>query len=201
MIAFILVPTNTSLKAYAQKALEDILTGSANILEFRGEDIPLVICSLAALNRKAIGLTGEDLFRDFLLKNRNSGLVMLKKVVWEYPKALFGKPTLCLLGPKGKSLLDFPKGQELRVGISSKYKQLAKKYLNQLEGRGYVFRKISVNGCCETAITAGLADLAIDIVYTGKSVLDAELEVYDRVFTSDFVIIGSKRFWRQNDTR
>ena len=170
-------------------------SNALNTLEFRAEDIPLSVYSLASSNKKAIGLTGEDLFRDFLLKKRNSGLILLKKVIWEDRNALFGKPALCLLGPKGKALNDFPKGQELRVGISTKYKELAKKYLNQLESKGYIFRKLAINGCCETAVTAGLVDLAIDIVYTGKSMQEAGLEVYDRVFTSDFVIIGSKRFW------
>lgn len=199
MIAFILAPANKSLKAYSRKALEGLPAGP-DILEFRGEDIPLAIYSLASLNKKAIGLTGEDIFRDFLLKKRKSGLVMLKKITWEDPQALFGKPTLCLLGPKDKSLSVFQKGRELRVGVSAKYKELAKKYLNQLESNGYVFRKISIQGCCETAVKAGLAELIIDVVYTGESMRQAGLDVYDRIFSSDFVIIGSERFWRQNDS-
>jgi len=198
VIAFILAPANKSLKAYSRIALEGLPAG-LDILEFRGEDIPLAIYSLASMNKKAIGLTGEDIFRDFLLKKRKSGLVMLKKIKWEDQQALFGKPTLCLLGPKDNSLSGFPKGRELRVGVSAKYKELAKKYLNQLESNGYVFRKISIQGCCETAVKAGLADLVIDVVYTGESMMQAGLDVYDRIFSSDFVIIGSEKFWRRND--
>ncbi len=197
MIAFILVPKNVSLQAARQKALQLLNTEKPTLMEVRGEDIPAWVFRLASLNKRAIGLTGEDLFREFLLKQYNSGLLALGKVVWEDPLALFEKPTLCLLGQKDKSLSDFPK--RLRVGISSKYEELAKKYLNQLEKNGYVFQKLYINGCCEALVTAGLADLVIDIVYTGKSMKEAGLAVYDKIFSSDFVIIGSKRFWRRSE--
>lgn len=197
MIAFIIVPKNTSLQAARQKALQLVDAQKPTLMEVRGEDIPAWVFRLASLNKIAIGLTGEDLFKEFLLKQYKSGLLALKKVVWEDPLALFGKPTLCLLGPKDKSLPEFPK--KLRVGISSKYEELAKKYLNKLEKKGYVFQKLYINGCCEALVTAGLADLVIDIVYTGKSMKEAGLEVYGKIFSSDFVIIGSKKFWRQNE--
>jgi len=38
----------------------------------------------------------------------------------------------------------------------------------------------------------GLVDLVVDIVYSGKSAEEAGLEVYDKIFSSDIVIIGCK---------
>ena len=103
---------------------------------------------------------------------------------------MFGKPVLCLLGPKDKKLEDLSK--KLKVCINSKYKNLAKKYLNLLENKGYKFTKIYLSGSTEAAYRNGLSDLVIDIVYTGASMKNANLEVYDKLFESDFVVIGVK---------
>ena len=195
MVAFILVPKNRSLKDSAKKALKQLKLKRVKLLEVRGEDIPAWIYRLASLKKNAVGLTGEDLFQEFVLKKENSELVVLKKVAWKDPKALFGKPVLCLLGPKGKKIDQLPK--ELRIGISSKYKTIASKYLAVLENKGYVLKKLYVNGCCETLASAGIADLIVDIVYTGSSMQKAGLEIYDSIFASDFVIIGSKKFWSE----
>ena len=92
----------------------------------------------------------------------------MKKIEWDDPAALYRKPVLCLLGPKGKTIAQLPK--ELSVCISSKYKNTAEKYLEKLETAGFRFRKIYVTGCVETGYAEGIADIAIDIVYSGSSV-------------------------------
>ncbi len=102
---------------------------------------------------------------------------------------MFKKPSLCLLGPKNKRLEDFDK--KLKVAVNSKYKQLAKRgILNRLEGKGYVFEKIYINGASEEFFAKGIADLVIDIVCSGKSAEDAGLKVYEKIFESDIVVIG-----------
>ena len=82
--------------------------------------------------------------------------------------------------------------KKVKVCINSKYKNLAKKYLNSLENLGFNFTKIYLSGSTEAAYSNGLSDLVIDIVYTGTSIKNANLEVYDKIFESDFVIIGIK---------
>ena len=94
------------------------------------------------------------------------------------------------MGPKDKKLDKLPKN--LKVCINSKYKNLAKRYLNVLENAGYSFVKIYLSGSTEAAYCNGLSDLVIDIVYTGASIKKAELDVYDKIFESDFLIIGAK---------
>lgn len=77
--------------------------------------------------------------------------------------------------------------------MNSKYKQLAKTgILNRLEGKGYVFEKIYVNGASEEFFVKGIVDLVIDIVCSGKSAETAGLKVYEKIFESDIVIIGYK---------
>ncbi len=191
MIVFIVVPNNKSLANYVEKTLGYLGNSSKEkLVVSRGEDVPFIIEELFQNGKTAIGLTGRDLFKEYELANYNTRLIVLKTIDWNDKNAMFGKPVLCLLGPKGKKLENLPKN--LRVSINSKYKNLAKKYLNILEDKGSKFSKIYLSGSTESAYCNGISDLVIDIVYTGSSIKNANLEVYDKIFESDFVIVGVK---------
>ncbi len=194
---FILVPKNSSLKEYRERALSYIKDiNPKKVIEVRGEDVPSWMQQFQRKGKKAIGLTGEDLFREFCLEERelSRNIIVLKRINWWDEKALFKKPTLCLIGPKKKTLENL--GKNLIVCISSKYKRIAKKYLNFLEAReGFIFKKIYVNGSTEQSCSEGIAELVIDIVYTGSSIQKFGLKVYDKVMRSDFLILGG----REND--
>ena len=188
---FILVPKNSGLGKYRQIGLLylsklDIL----RVIEVRGEDIPFWICKLQEKGISAVGLTGEDLFQDFCLGQTENKPRIIKRIVWNDPEAKFGKPTLCLIGPKGRDLLGFKKA--ITVCVASKYKNIAERYLAKLSGKGFSFDVIYINGCVESSITEGIADLVIDIVYTGSSIERAGLKVYEKIFQSDFLIIGDQ---------
>ena len=187
----IAVPNNKSLLGYREIALEYLGNpGKDSMIESRGEDIPFIVEELSQNGKNALGMTGSDLLKEYQMSNYESGLCIVKKIAWLDEKAMFGKPTLCLLGPKNKDL-----GQlsgNLKVCINSKYKNLAKRYLNVLENNGCKFLKIYLSGSTESAYTNGLSDLVIDIVYTGASIEKANLKVYDKIFECDFVIIGVK---------
>ena len=191
MIVFIVVPNNKSLANYVDITLQYLGNSSKDrVVVSRGEDVPFIIEELSQNGKRIIGLTGRDLFKEYELSKYNTNIVVLKTINWDDQNAMFGKPVLCLLGPKGKKLEDLPKN--LRVSINSKYKNLAKKYLNILEDKGYRFAKIYLSGSTESAYCNGISDLVIDIVYTGSSMKNANLEVYDKIFESDFVILGVK---------
>ncbi|MBU0758120.1 MAG: hypothetical protein KKF44_08685 [Nanoarchaeota archaeon] len=191
MIVFIVLPKNSSLQRYVKQALLFLDAQANEKLEVRGEDISFFVKELIRKGRDAIGLTGEDLFREWKLRERETELVILKKIGWNDEKALFNKPVLSLIGPKDKSIEFLPK--ELSVAIPEKYKTIAKKYLNFYEQRGYTFKKIYLKGQVETTCSIGISDLAIDIVYSGKTIEKLGLSVYDKIFKSNFVIIGKKR--------
>ena len=191
MIVFIVVPNNRSLASYVDTTLQYLGNPSKDrIVVSRGEDIPFMIEKLSQNGKKLIGLTGRDFLREYELSKHNNKLIVLKTISWHDKKAIFGKPALCLLGPKDKKLEDLPKN--LKVCINSKYKNLAKKYLNILEDKGYKFAKIYLSGSTEAAYCNGLSDLVIDIVYTGTSIKNANLIVYDKIFESYLVIVGVK---------
>ena len=158
------------------------------IVEVRGEDVSFYVRQLADAGKQAIGMTGEDLYREFCLEEREPGLKIIRRIAWNDKNALFGKPALCLMGPKGKRFEELP--TELRVCVAAKYKKLAKKYLNLLEDKGYAFKKTYMNGAVEESFAQGLADILIEIVYTGNSMRENNLEVYEKILESDFVIIS-----------
>lgn len=192
MIAFIVIPNNKGLANYVAIALQFLGNpGQDKIVVSRGEDIPFIIEKLTQKGRNAIGLTGSDLFKEYELSTNTTELKILKTINWKDKKAKYGKPVLCLLGPKGKKLEDGPKN--LKVSINAKYKNIAGEYLCSLDNKGYNFVKIYLSGSTESTCCNGISDVVIDIVYTGSSVVNANLEVYDMIFESDFVIIGVEK--------
>jgi|TARA_B100001971_G_scaffold203634_1_gene218775 ATP phosphoribosyltransferase len=155
----------------------------------RGEDVPFWVEEFQGKGKKVIGLTGEDLYDEYCAQQSTVPPTILARIPWNDARAKYGKPALCLLGPKDRNLEDLPK--RLTVCIAAKYKNLGKSYLNFLEQNGYTFKKIYVNGCVEVSCKEGIADLVIDIVYTGKTLEQCGLKVYDLIAQSDFVILGS----------
>jgi ATP phosphoribosyltransferase len=191
VIVFIVVPKNSGLKEYRKIAIASINAENNEKLEVRGEDVPFWVEELIKKRKKTIGITGQDLYKEYCLKNYRTNTRTIRLIEWNDENALFRKPTLCLLGPENKNLDIIPKKQ--RICISDKYKFLAKKYLNLLEERGFVFEKFYVSGSTESSYSVGLADLVIDIVYSGKSMKELGLCVYDKIFYSNIVLIGAKK--------
>ena len=122
---------------------------------------------------------------------------ILKIIPWKDSNCLFGKPTLCLLGPKNKTLELLPK--KLRICINRKYQKLTNKYcINKLISQRYIVEKVYVSGDSESMFSNSLVDLVVDIVYSGKSAEEAGLEVYEKIFSSDIVVLGGKNETKNN---
>ena len=183
MILFI-VPKNSGLEKV--KALLNRFQGK--ILEMRGEDIPLIVSNLSKIGKNVVGITGEDLFTEFNLKKKNN-LTILERIKWDDSRFIFGKPVLCLLGPKSKKFKNMPKN--VRVCINKKYSWIANQYLRNI--KGFTFERFYLSGSTEETFANNLADLVIDIVCSGKSAKEAELCIYDKIFSSDIVVIGDKK--------
>lgn len=192
MVVFIVVPKNSGLKSVSERVLSQIDSTDSRIVKMRGEDIPFFVDKLTSLGKNAIGMTGEDLYREYQAKVYDSSLSVLKKYSWRDESAIFGRPVLALIGPKKKNLDNF--SRQVKIAIAKKYQFLAKKYLNLLEEtQGFTFQKMYLSGSVEMSITEGLSDLVIDIVYSGKTIRELGLIVYDKIFESNFVVIGGRR--------
>jgi len=189
----IIVPKNKGLNSK-----RDLIDGILNdegikeykLMQVRGEDVGFFVSNLLTLGKKALGITGEDLFREWQLEHPLEQLDVIRRYEWKDNDTLFGKPILCLLGPKGKTLENLPKN--LKVAIANKYQKLSDHYLNLLENKGYTFKKIYLSGSVEDTFVYGIADLVVDIVYSGKSAKEAGLECYDKIFECDLVVIGRR---------
>ncbi len=146
----------------------------------RAEDVPFFVEEMSKNEKPCVGLTGEDLFKEFTLK-KQTNLVIKQKIPWIDKNALFGKPAICLLGKT-------PLKENSRVAINSKYKNIAETYLKNKKVKKYYF-----SGCTETAFEKGIADFVIDIVYSGKSAKKAGLEVIDKIFESNIVLLEVRK--------
>ncbi len=186
-----MAPKNSGLERYREKAFSLLKNlDKAKVIELRGEDIPFMVEEYSRKGKNTIGLTGEDLFNEYCVTENSNNLEILERIEWSDPNTLYGKPALCLLGPKDKQLNELAK--YLSICISAKYRNMAEKYLKTLEESGFCFRKIYVSGCVETGYSEGIADLAIDIVYSGATMERNGLRVYEKIKESDFVIITAK---------
>jgi len=94
-----------------------------------------------------------------------------------------------LLGKKGAKII---RGTEISVAINAKYSLLAENFLSKYEGQGAKFNRIVINGAAETTLAIGLADMVIDIVYSGKTFEEENLVMIEKIFSSDVVVLGRK---------
>jgi len=194
----IVIPKNRSLKAckeIVETLVRDEGITKINILECRGKDVPFFVKNLLSRGKKAVGITGEDLFREWELENPEENLDVIRRYEWKDETALFNKPVLALMGPIGKKVSDLPK--KLRVATSDKYTKISEQYLNSIKDKSHEIDLIPLAGSVEDAFKYGIVDLVIDIVYSGKSAEKAGLEYYETIFESDIIVIGHKSDFKE----
>ena len=195
LVVFIVVPRNSGLKEYNDKALADLNAKSSKVIRVRGEDVPLWVSRFIDKGFDAIGLTGEDLFIEYQKRFRDTELEIKKRIEWKDEKALYGKPALCLIRKQVGSDGDkdrLSKKKALTIFISSKYKAIADEYLKTLE-KDSIIEKVYINGCVEPSCSEGIADYIVDIVKTGSSLKRYGLEIVEKIMQSDFVIVGGRK--------
>lgn len=155
-------------------------------LYFRGEDVPKIVEEFIKKGINAIGITGNDLFQEFLCNSSFSCLKVLKRIPWIDESFKFKKPALCLLGYQSPEKL----GREAVIAVNRKYESLSLNFLETLRQEGLDFKIQVLNGSTEIAVWDGLADYCVDIVCTGSTLEKFELKVLKRFFESDWVVLG-----------
>jgi ATP phosphoribosyltransferase len=165
-----------------------LMFGGLIALLRRGEDIPKRIERLYEKGEFSYGITGEDLFEEYLLRNPKSKLVKRAVYEWNDYDMLFGKPALCLINKTG--LLDFEKG-EVTAALSPKYEYTSIKFLQKEPLLKNVSLKYDLYcGDLEAAVTEGIADFCVDIVSSGNTIKEKKL-IIARVFRySDLALIS-----------
>jgi ATP phosphoribosyltransferase len=185
----LLIPKNNGLKKSAIAALKEIDSDVSKfeLLEFRGEDIPFLTEQFLSNGENALGITGEDLFKEYCLENQTR-LAVQKRFGWNDNSFLFGRPCLCLISPQKKEW----KERNI-VAINSKYARLSEDYLEKFRREGIQIETIQFNGNTELAVQKGLADKCVEIVCSGTTMKELGLSVEEKIFESDLVLLGKKQ--------
>lgn len=111
-----------------------------------------------------IGVVGKD---TILEEGRN---------LYEVMDLGFGKCRMCVCGPA--SARDLLKKNEI-IRVASKYPVIAKDYFNNRKHQ--TVEIIKLNGSVELAPIVGLSEVIVDIVETGSTLRENELEVLEEV--------------------
>ena len=182
----LLVPKNGALAEYT----DDILFQSGmnmkdpwlSLAGYRGEDIPKIVEQSFLGGEFMLGITGDDLFDEYILRNPNSLLTLLNTYDWYDPKAMFNRPALCLIGKQGTEIPEKPK-----VAVNAKYEMTSRKYLDE-EFRDYEAEVYA--GDTEKTVAKGINDCCVEIVYSGKTADKLNLRIIRPYRFSDLVLIS-----------
>ncbi len=184
----IVVPKNRGLAERAEKALTSAgISAGAKRCRVRGEDVPAIASMLAAQGDAVLAFTGEDLLAEWLAGGSVlDGRLRRRTVEWFDRKAIFGKPSLCLVTPP-----DAPLSQNRRrVAICARYAKLAEPELQRIErDLGISLERSYHHGALEILLEHGLADAIVDIVVTGSTIRERGLRIVDLFFRSDLAVL------------
>ncbi len=192
LIAFTcFIPENSGLERFNYLASCFVLP-SVTFVKVRGEKIPSLV-----EREGGLGWTGNDLYADYLASGRGSALRLLRFVPWPEPM----KPWLCLLGPEEAALAVFERdlyssAGMVRIAVSDKYANLAWDYFFRRAWSPAVFLQ---DGQVEKQIRGGEADLAVDIVYSGRTIREERLAVYDTLFDESGMVLIEKTYILPNN--
>lgn len=187
----VLLPKNRGLAAQAARAFQQRNPGEVEEYSVRGEDVPLLANELAAAQRRVLAFTGEDLLEEWLRAgNALDPKLARQRELWSDPTAIYGAPALCLIG--ARSLAIGEDSAAIRIAVCARYSRLAEPFLADLQKSGLNVECISIQGSLETVVLQGLADYIVDIVVTGRTIVQAGLRVVRVISVSDLAVLESR---------
>ncbi len=146
-------------------------TAGITLVTMRPSDVPTYVEAGAA----DVGITGKDV----LLEQGD-------RVVYELLDLGFGRCRMVLAGRKGDERLGESQRRLGMMRIATKYPRTAERYF---EKTGRQVEVIEVKGSVELAPLIGLADGIVDLVATGRTLEENDLEVREEILecTARFV--------------
>ncbi len=174
----VFVPQNSGLERFNYLALREFTNRQVQLQRVRGEAIPSIVEECGGY-----GWTGNDLFVDYCLSQNKTSLRVVKSVPWPEQQ----KPRLCLLGLEETLPRQFYFYNGNKVVAPNKYQNIIERYFEQMQWYPDVQ---FLDGQVDRQVRQGRADLAIDIVYSGKTMEEERLAIYDTIFDqSGFVLL------------
>jgi len=126
-----------------------------------------------------IGVVGKDI----LLEN--------SKDVYELLDLGIGKCTICVAAEKSRA----PERPEKTLSVATKFPNIARSYYTN---RGREIDVIELNGSIELAPLLGLSDVVVDIVETGKTLLENNMEPIEKIADISARLISNKASYKFN---
>ncbi|MFL5897218.1 MAG: ATP phosphoribosyltransferase [Solirubrobacterales bacterium] len=133
------------------------------LVTMRPSDVPTYVEAGAA----DVGITGKDVL-----------LEQSDRPVYELLDLGYGRCRMVLAGRRGSSWLDESERSLGMIRIATKYPRIAERYL---ESTGRQIELIEVKGSVELAPLVGLGDGIVDLVATGRTLEENELEVREEI--------------------
>jgi ATP phosphoribosyltransferase len=137
--------------------------GGLVLVTMRPSDVPTYVEAGAA----DLGVTGKDV----LMEQRD-------RVVYELLDLRYGACRMVLAGRIGDERLGESERRLGAMRIATKYPRVAERHFS---GSGRQAEVIEVKGSVELAPAAGLADGIVDLVATGRTLADNDLEVREEI--------------------
>jgi ATP phosphoribosyltransferase len=138
-------------------------TPGMTLVTMRPSDVPTYVEAGAA----DVGITGKDV----LLEQGD-------RPVYELLDLGFGRCRMVLAGRVGSDCLDDSERSLGAMRIATKYPRIAERYF---ESTGRQIELIEVKGSVELAPLVGLGDGIVDLVATGRTLEENELEVREEI--------------------
>jgi ATP phosphoribosyltransferase len=133
------------------------------LVTMRPSDVPTYVEAGAA----DLGITGKDV----VMEQRD-------RAVYELLDLGYGACRMVVAGPKGDDRLGETERRLGGVRIATKYPRIAERHFEQTGRQAEV---IEVKGSVELAPLVGLADAIVDLVDTGRTLAENDLEVREEI--------------------
>jgi ATP phosphoribosyltransferase len=151
-----------------------LLFGDVGIVTMRPSDVPTYVEAGAA----DVGITGKDV----LLEQRD-------RAVYELLDLCYGACRLVLAARRGDDALDEAERRLGTMRIATKYPRAAERWFQEAGRRAEV---IEVKGSVELAPLVGLADGIVDLVDTGRTLAENDLEVREEITTCTARLVANR---------
>jgi ATP phosphoribosyltransferase len=148
--------------------------GGLTLVTMRSSDVPTYVEAGAA----DVGITGKDVL-----------LEQSDRAVYELLDLGFGACRMVLAGRKGDRSLGESERRLGSMRIATKYPRVAEGYF---ERTGRQAEVIEVKGSVELAPLVGLADGIVDLVATGRTLKENELEVREEIARSTARFVANR---------
>jgi ATP phosphoribosyltransferase len=149
-------------------------TADLTLVTMRPSDVPTYVEAGAA----DLGITGKDV----LMEQRD-------RVVYEFLDLGYGVCQMVLAGRRGDERLGESERRLGTMRIATKYPRVAQGYF---ERTGRQAEVIEVKGSVELAPLVGLADGIVDLVDTGRTLAENDLEVREEIARCTARLVGNR---------